>query len=68
MPGGGGGEQVVERIGAQLAESLPEVVGTPCLGISALTGAGAERVMPTVMQASDTSLCITPVKPCVPSR
>ena len=39
------------RIGAQLAKSLPEVVGTPCLGISALTGEGAEQVMPTVMQA-----------------
>lgn len=36
---------------AQLERQLPEAVGTPCLGISALTGAGVDRLMPTALQA-----------------
>ena len=46
--------QVVAAVGAQLESSLAEAVGTPCLGISALTGLGAGEVMPTVLRAYET--------------
>ena len=43
--------QAVCEVEAQLERQLPEAVGTPCLGISALTGAGVDRLMPTALQA-----------------
>ena len=46
--------QVVEAVGVQLERSLAEAVGTPCLGISALTGLHAGEVMPTVLRAYET--------------
>jgi len=36
---------------AQLERQLPEAVGTPCVGISALTGAGVERLLPAAAAA-----------------
>lgn len=35
----------------QVKETLPEVPGVPCIGVSALTGAGAQQVLPTALQA-----------------
>ncbi len=43
--------QVVGRVEEQVKESLPEVAGVPCIGVSALTGAGAGEVLPTALQA-----------------
>lgn len=34
-----------------MRDTLPEVPGTPCIGLSALTGAGVEQVLPTALQA-----------------
>lgn len=46
-----GAGQAVAEVEAQLERQLPEAVGTPCLGISALTGAGVDRVMPAARAA-----------------
>ena len=46
-----GAGQAVAEVEAQLERQLPEAVGTPCLGISALKGAGVERVMPAACAA-----------------
>ena len=43
--------QVVGRVEEQVKETLPEVPGVPCIGVSALTGAGAQQVLPTALQA-----------------
>ncbi|CAL8463309.1 g2843 [Coccomyxa elongata] len=44
-------DKVVGRVEEQVKETLPEVPGVPCIGVSALTGAGAQQVLPTVLQA-----------------
>ncbi|EIE20905.1 small GTP-binding protein [Coccomyxa subellipsoidea C-169] len=44
-------DKVVGRVEEQVKESLPEVAGVPCIGVSALTGAGAGEVLPTALQA-----------------
>lgn len=43
--------QVVKAVGEGIEESLPDVPGAPCIAMSALTGKGAEALMPTVLQA-----------------
>ena len=46
--------QVVKAVGESMGESLPDVPGAPCMGMSALTGSGTEALMPTVLQAFET--------------
>ena len=43
--------QLLGRVEEQVRDTLPEVPGTPCIGLSALTGAGVEQVLPTALQA-----------------
>ncbi|KAK9835183.1 hypothetical protein WJX81_004077 [Elliptochloris bilobata] len=51
LPDGAARQQAMREVEAQLERQLPEAVGTPCLGISALTGAGVERLMPAACAA-----------------
>lgn len=43
--------QIVDKVEEQVGESLPEVSGVPCIGVSALMGEGCDEVLPTALQA-----------------
>lgn len=38
-------------VGESFQKHVPEVAGLPIIGLSALTGAGAEKLMPAVLSA-----------------
>lgn len=43
--------QVLSLVGESFQKHVPEVAGLPIIGLSALTGAGAEKLMPAVLSA-----------------
>lgn len=43
--------QVLGLVGESFQKHVPEVAGLPIIGLSALTGAGAEKLMPAVLSA-----------------
>jgi GTPase len=47
------GLQVVEMLQHRLLKQVPELAGAPVLPVSALTGSGADRLLPAVMAAYD---------------
>lgn len=47
------GLQVVEMLQRRLLKQVPELAGAPVLPVSALTGSGADRLLPAVMAAYD---------------
>jgi len=43
--------QVISQVESGFKRHVPEVAGLPVIGLSALTGAGAEALMPAVLAA-----------------